>query len=321
MRTRVLIAICLVVILTAWAADAMLRGWPETLSLETAVPTEVAAAPTLAPSPEPAETVADIPQPQAPDQELLEKVLARGKLVVSTDPYYAPQSFVNEQGEFDGFDVEVARQVAGRMGVDIEFVTPDWDLITAGRWGGRWDVSIGSMTPTEDRAAVLWFSDPYYYTPASFAVHSENASLRSVDDLAGTTVGLGTATTYELYLNGTLSLLSGQIVRPPPSDIKQWPYLTDAEAFDDMKLGDGVRLDAVLSALPTIQGAIADGYPLKMVGEPVFYEGLVFALDNAWGPADQMLARLNAIIADMHTDGTLRALSLKWYQTDYATLP
>jgi polar amino acid transport system substrate-binding protein len=331
MRTRVLIVICIVVVLAAIAADGLLRGWPSVLNPEGVAPTEavviaqtataVVAAPTEPPAPDPTETTPAVAPAPVPDQELLDRVLDRGVLVVSTDPYYAPQSFVNEEGEFDGFDVEVAREVARRLGVTLEFVTPDWDLITAGKWGGRWDVSIGSMTPTEDRAGVLWFTDPYYYTPASFAVHTDNNTIRSIDDLAGATVGLGTATTYELYLNGALTLLSGQIAHEPPPDIKQWPYLTDAEALDDMKLGDGVRLDAVLSALPTIQGAIADGYPLKLVGDPAFYEGLVFALDKAWGPDAQMLARLNEIIAEMNADGTLRSLSLKWYQIDYATLP
>jgi polar amino acid transport system substrate-binding protein len=332
MRTRVLIAIFIVVVLAAIGADVMLRGWPGALSsveVESTGSAAVAATdqpaeqvtPTEPPRPETTETVPAVAQPAAPTLDLLERVLERGTLVVSTDPYYAPQSFVNDAGEFDGFDVGVAREVARRLGVALEFVTPDWDMVTAGHWGGRWDVSIGSMTPTEDRAEVLWFTDPYYYTPASFALHTENTTIHSLADLAGATVGLGTATTYELFLNEGLALLSGEIAHGPPPDIKQWPYLTDAEALDDMKLGDGVRLDAVLSALPTIQGAIADGYPLKLVGEPVFYEGLVFAVDNAWGPADQMLARLNGIIADMHGDGTLRSLSLRWYQIDYATLP
>src|SRR3712207_7428311 len=50
-------------------------------------------------------------------------------------------------------------------------MTPSWDLITAGSWNGRWDLSVGSMTITPERAKVLHFSPPYYYTPASVAVH------------------------------------------------------------------------------------------------------------------------------------------------------
>ena len=172
------------------------------------------------------------------------------------------------------------------------------------------------MTTTEDRAEVLWFSDAYYYTPATFAVHTDNTTIETVDDLAGKTVGLGIATTYEAYLNGELSLMGGEIAYEPPSDVKIWQYLTDGDALLDMELGDGVRLDAVMTAQPTIQDAMNTGAPLRYVGRPAFYEPLVFALDKAGGEADEMLARLNEIIADMHAEGTLSELTIKWYGID-----
>ncbi len=275
-------------------------------------PTEVAK-PTEAVKP------TEVPPTEAP-KDLLDQVLAAGKLVVSTDPNYAPQSFLNDKGELDGFDVNVAQEVAKRLGVQVEFVTPDWDVITAGNWGGRWDVSIGSMTPTEDRAQVLWFTDPYYYTPASFAVHKDNTTIKTPADLSGKTVGLGTATTYEAYLGGTLKIMGGEIMYDPPPGVIVKPYTTDAEAIQDLALGDGVRLDAVMSAQPTIQQAIDSGVPLKYVGTPAFYEPLAFALDKSRGPSDKMLAKLNEIIKAMHEDGTLTKLSMKWYGIDLTTL-
>ena len=81
-------------------------------------------------SAEPAEPAE--PEPEAEDVDLLDQVMEAGKLLVSTDPNYAPQSFLNDDGELDGFDVETAKEVAKRLGVEVEFVTPDWDLITAG---------------------------------------------------------------------------------------------------------------------------------------------------------------------------------------------
>lgn len=275
---------------------------------------EPTATPTKAAAAEPTAT------PESEAKDLLDEVLAAGKLVVSTDPNYAPQSFLNDDGDLDGFDVNVAQEVAKRLGVEIEFVTPDWDIITAGNWGGRWDLSIGSMTPTETRSEILWFTDPYYYTPASFAVHKENTSIKSVDDLAGKRVGLGTATTYEAYLDGELAIMGGEIMYDPPSDIDVKPYSTDAEAIQDLALGDGVRLDAVMSAQPTIQNAMDEGVPLKYVGSPAFYEPLAFALDKSRGASDQMLAKLNEIVADMRADGTLPELSVKWYGIDITTL-
>jgi polar amino acid transport system substrate-binding protein len=227
---------------------------------------------------------------------------------------------LNDDGEMDGFDVDVAKEVARRLDVELEFATPDWDQITAGYWGGQWDLSIGSMTPTEDRSEVLWFSDAYYYTPASFAVHTDNTTIQTVDDLAGKTVGLGIATTYEAYLRGELSIMGGEIAYDPPANVKLWQYLTDGDALLDMELGDGLRLDAVMSAQPTIQDAMNEGVPLRYVGPPAFYEPLVFALDKAGGDAGEMLDRLNEIIAEMHEDGTLTELSLKWYGIDLTTL-
>jgi peptide/nickel transport system substrate-binding protein len=272
---------------------------------------------TVAPTAPPAEKPTPTPtSPPAAEKGLLDQIMEAGKLVVSTDPNYAPQSFLNDKGELDGFDINVAQEVAKRLGVQVEFVTPDWDMITAGNWGGRWDVSIGSMTPTEARAEVLWFTDPYYYTPASFAVHKDNTTITSVEDLAGKKVGLGTATTYEDYLAGKLQILGGEIMYDPPAGVQVVPYSTDAEAIQDLALGDGVRLDAVMSAQPTIQNAIDSGVPLKYVGTPAFYEPLAFALDKKRGPSDKALAKFNEIIAAMHEDGTLTKLSLKWYGID-----
>ncbi len=218
----------------------------------------------------------NLPGGALPIADLWGQVQVAGKLVVSSDPNYAPQSFLNDAGELDGFDIDVSKAVAERLGVEVEFVTPDWDLITAGNWGGRWDISIGSMTPTEARAEVLWFTDPYYYTPAVFAVHTDNTDIASPDDLSGKKVGLGTATTYESYLDGTLSIMGGEIIYDPPSGVTVQPYSTDVEAIEDLILGDGVRLDAVMTAAPTVQNAIDEGLPLKYVGTPAFYEPLAF---------------------------------------------
>jgi peptide/nickel transport system substrate-binding protein len=302
---RAVLSLLLILVLLG-SMLAACGGTPE----PTEAPPTAAVEPTTAPEPT---------EPPA-EKDLLDLVMEAGTLVVSTDPNYAPQSFLNDDGELDGFDVEVAKEVASRMGVEIAFETPDWDMITGGNWGGRWDVSIGSMTPTEQRSEVLWFSEPYYYVPASFAVHKDNTTITSPDDLADANVGLGTATTYEDYLNGILAMLSGEIVFPPPAVGEITAYSTDQEAIQDLALGDGVRLDAVMSAQPTIVGAIEEGVPIKELGTPAFYEGLVAAFDKNRGPSDKMLAKVNEIFADMHADGTLKELSLKWYGVDYTTI-
>ncbi len=90
-------------------------------------------------------------------KNLLQEVKDRGVLRVSTDPAYPPQSFMTQSGEFKGFDIDVAEEIAKRMGVEVEWQTPAWEVITAGHWNGRWDVSVGSMTvtPRAQRGTLL----------------------------------------------------------------------------------------------------------------------------------------------------------------------
>ena len=128
--------------------------------------------------------------------DVLDKVMDEGVMVMSTDAEYPPQSFLNASNDFEGFDIDVGRAIAERLGVEIEFVTPGWDIIVGGNWGGRWDVSVGSMTPTAARKEVLDFPATYYYTPASLAVHADNESIATPADASGAKVGVGVATTY-----------------------------------------------------------------------------------------------------------------------------
>jgi polar amino acid transport system substrate-binding protein len=235
-------------------------------------------------------------------------------MVMSTDAEYPPQSSLNSAGEFEGFDIDVGREIAERLGVDIEFVTPGWEVITTGQWNGRWDVSVGSMTPTEERAQVLDFPAVYYYTPAALAVHQDNSTITAPAEASGKRIGVGVATTYESYLKHDLVIFGGDAAIDFVIDGAQiQTYETDLNALDDLRLGDGVRLDAAMTALPTILAAIEGGYPIKVVGDPLFREPLSVATekgDQEWN------GKLAEIIGTMQDDGTLRRLSEKWYGTD-----
>lgn len=254
--------------------------------------------------------------PGAGAEDLLDEVLKRGVLKVSSDPNYAPQSFLNKKGQMDGFDVDVAKEVARRLGVKVELITPAWEMITAGSWAGRWDLSVGSMTITEDRSKVLHFTPAYYYTPAQFVVHKANTTIRSLGDLEGKTVGVCGGCTYEQYLARSLKLV-GESVDYKVGGTKTRTYDTDADAIQDLALGDGVRLDAVLSALPTLVEAIKKGVPIKLLGAPVYYEHLALAVDRR-APKDptRFVARLGEILQAMHQDGTLSRMAMKWYEVD-----
>lgn len=248
--------------------------------------------------------------------EALDRVMEAGTLKVATDANWAPQSFLNDNNEMDGFDIDVAREIAKRLGVEVEFVTPSWDIITAGRWNGRWDLSVGSMTPTKSRAEVLAFPGVYYYTPASIAVHKDSP-FEKVSDLNGKAVGAGTATTFELYLQHDLNIdAEGVPAFEYQLTAENKSYKDSTAAMDDLRLGDGVRLNGMVGSLPAILSAIEANYPLRVLGDPVFYEPLALAIDRGDAEFNDKLA---AILADMKADGTLSALSVKWYKIDYSS--
>jgi len=181
-------------------------------------------------------------------KSVLEEILEAKTIKVSTDANYAPQSFLNDKGELEGFDISVAKEVAKRLGVKVKFITPDWDLITAGKWGKRWDISIGSMTPTAERKHALLFTIPYYSSPAQFAIHKDNTTIATLADLAGKKVGVATETTNERYLEKNLAIDGVKIVYQDwkPGKVKTYP--TDANHIEDLVLGDGARLDAIFTS-------------------------------------------------------------------------
>jgi polar amino acid transport system substrate-binding protein len=108
-----------------------------------------------------------LPAGHATAGQVLDRVMKTKTLTMSSDPAYPPQSFLNDKNEFEGFDIDVGREIAKRLGAELKVVTPAWEVITAGKWGARWDVSVGSMTPTAERARVLDFPAIYYFTPAA----------------------------------------------------------------------------------------------------------------------------------------------------------
>jgi polar amino acid transport system substrate-binding protein len=246
---------------------------------------------------------------------LLEKVLKAGVLTVSTDPKYPPQSELKPDGTYEGFDIDVATEVAKRLGVTVAFQTPDWTVITAGSWAGRWDVSVGSMTITVDRSKVLDFSPPYYYTPAQMAA-STHSGITALDGLAGKTICSGEGTTYDQWLNGKLDYGNGQNLGTPPAGIKTTTLPTDTDCADQWK-AKRYDFDGWLSSITVVDGAIKAGLPLVKVGDPVYFEPLAVAVDKK-GPADtDFMPMLNKIISDMHADGTLTAMSQKWFGADF----
>lgn len=246
--------------------------------------------------------------------EVMDKVMSEKMMMVATNSEYPPASYLNSKGEFEGYDVDVAKELAKRMGVEAEFMNPAWEAITSGRWGGRWQIAIGSMTPTPKRAEVLDFPAVYYFTPAAFYVHDSSA-YQSLADLNGKKIGSSAGSTYENYLNKTLALdeaYSPEIdFLVDAGEIRT--YETDTNVMDDLRLGDGVRLDAGISSVPNILEATKNNYPLRIVGDPVFFEPLAVVVAKGDPEFSQEVAK---VIEEMRADGTLKALSVKWFGVD-----
>ena len=272
--------------------------------------------------------------PKAATDKLAE-ILARGTLIVSTDPAYPPQSQLVEGGaraattkcasdlhtssELTGFDIGVAVAIAAKLGVEACFITPDWTLITSGSWANRWDISIGSMTITPERMTKLYFTQPYYTTPAAFFVNNANTTYTQPSDLSGKKIGACTGCTYDAFLAGTLQI-PGETITYVVKNAQFTGYETDINALQDLALGDGVRLDAVLTAQPTGAGAIKDGMPLKQLGDPVYFEYLAGAIDKASTPDPiPFVKKVSEVIQGLNSDGTLLQLSQKWYSLDLTT--
>jgi polar amino acid transport system substrate-binding protein len=270
------------------------------------------------------------------DGTLLGEVKARGYLIVSTDPNYEPISFLDPDasraegticpddlltyGEMKGFDVDVANAVADELDVEVCFATPDWDIVTAGSWGDRWDISIGSMTPTLTRAEVVEFSTPYVFTPAQFAATADSG-ITSLADLDGQTICLAAATTYLDWMNGELTITEDSIFADPPSDVTIVELPTDQECAQSIAAGRP-EFSVYLTSDTVIDSNIEGGLDVVKVGGAVFSENLSPATDKSSSfDIASFVAEISSIVEGLHADGTLSALSVQYFEIDMTQDP
>ena len=249
--------------------------------------------------------------------ETLDRVMEKKAMVVATNSGWPPQSYLDDNNEMVGFDIDVSREIAKRLGVEVSFETPDWQTLTGGRWQGRYDLGVGSVTPTKARAQVIDFVGIYYYSPYVYVVHKDSDA-KSVTDLNGKVIGVETATTSEDFINRKLEIDAPGL---PPIEYKLEPgevrtFADSMLPFDDLRLGAGVRLDAVIAPEQTAMNAIKNGYPVKVIeGEYAFREPLVVIAEKV---DPEWTAKVGGIIEEMKKDGTLAQLTTKWYGKDYS---
>ena len=234
----------------------------------------------------------------------LATIQSNGKLVVALEGAWQPWSFHDESDTLVGYDVEVSRAIAEKLGVEPEYVESDWDSLFAGLDAGRYDLVCNGVEVTEERAKTYDFTTPYGYIHTALAVRKDNEDITSFEDLAGKTTANSLASTYmelaESYgatvqgidtLEETIQLLTaGRIDATLNADVSFYDYLNvhpDADfklvaqtedashvAIPVLKSDDTSFLDALNSAIEALR---ADG-TLKELSEKYF--GLNISSEN-----------------------------------------
>lgn len=256
----------------------------------------------------------DTPTAAPPDDPTEEGVsadlpdLGGRMLTVGSNAAYPPMEFVSEEsGEIVGFDIDLMNEIAARLNANVEFENfPTFDAIFAALAGGDFDLVVSSVSITEERDAIIDFSDPYLTIGQVVTVQADNDAISGIETLdAAELIGVqGGTTGEEAVLDSTV----------PQERIRR--YDTIDLAFADLADGD---IDAVVTDGPTsAHFAEQLAGSIRVAGEPFTTEHYAIALREG---DDELAAALNAALAEMQTDGTLERLVQEWNLQDVATLP
>ena len=232
----------------------------------------------------------------------LNSIQKSGKLVVALEGAWQPWSYHDSSDTLVGYDVEVSRAIAEKLGVEPEYVESDWDSLFAGLDAGRYDMVCNGVEVTEERAKTYDFTTPYGYIHTALAVRKDNEDIHSFEDLKGKTTANSLASTYmelaESYgatvqgidtLEETIQLLTaGRIDATLNADVSFYDYL-NVHPEADFKL-------------------VAQTAEASHVAIPVLKSE-----DTAY------LDALNAAIEELRADGTLKTLSEKYFGQDISS--
>ena len=233
----------------------------------------------------------------------LASIQANGKLVVALEGAWQPWSYHDESDTLVGYDVEVSRAIAEKLGVEPEYVESDWDSLFAGLDAGRFDIVCNGVEVTDERAKTYDFTTPYGYIHTALAVRKDNEDIKSFEDLKGKTTANSLASTYmelaESYgatvqgidtLEETIQLLTaGRIDATLNADVSFYDYL-NVHPDADFKLVAQTE-DASHVAIPVRKGD-----------------------DSA-----SLLEAINTAIEELRADGTLKTLGEKYFGQDISS--
>lgn len=242
--------------------------------------------------------------PEAPAQEkgdadALDAVLERGTLIVGTAPFYAPFESTNEATkDIEGFDVDMMNEIADRMGVEVEFVSSEWQGLLGGLEKGDFDVIVSAMTEKEAAEGNVEFSEVYYDLPDVIIVASGNPKdISGKETLADMVVGVQTGSGAELL---------AEEIDPEVGFKELRKYELTQDAMNDLKAG---RIDAVIAgqAFAIEQRKVDPSF--EVIDEPLATAGLV----GVFKKGSTSLAReFDMQLAAIKADGTYDALVEKW---------
>ncbi|SFG10546.1 amino acid ABC transporter substrate-binding protein, PAAT family [Palleronia marisminoris] len=224
---------------------------------------------------------------------------AQGQTVqMATDPSFVPFEMMDsETGEMIGFDMDIIRELADRVGFEVNINTMDFNGIIPAVQTGNLDGAIAGITITDERAEIVDFSDPYYDSGLQILVGADNDDVKTVEDLEGLTIGTKIGSTSYDYL--TEKFGDSATITPYPGSSDMYLALM------------GGSVDAVFYDAPNV-GYFAktrgDGR-VKVVGP--LYEGQQYGI--AFSKGSDLVEPVNEALAAMHEDGTYDEIYSNWF--------
>lgn len=226
-----------------------------------------------------------------------EKIEKNGKFIVGLDATFAPMGFRGEDGEIIGFDIDLAREVAKRWGVEVEFKPCEWDGILFDLNSGNIDMAWNGMTMTEERKRKVAFSEPYF-TDGQLIFSRKETKINKISELQGKVVGLqlGSSADYAVQKNEIFSKIK---------EVKK--YATNVEALMDLEVG---RTDAVV--VDTVAGKYYNSKRDTLVFSDESltkeYYGVAMRKNDK-----ALIEKLNSTLNEMKEDGTFNKIYEKWF--------